>query len=507
MVQIVTLITILLYVTMVVGIAVYCFRRTKTMDGFLLGGREVGPWASAFSYGTSYFSAVIFIGYAGMHGWNIGVGGMWIGIGNAIIGSLIAWLLLAIPTRRMTHRLEARTMPEFFAKRYKSRGLKVYAAAIIFIFLLPYAAGVYKGLGALFNAVFPAVPQEVIMLLVALLTATGLFLGGYKATSMIDFFQGIIMLVGVVAMVLCVVYRPEVGGFAEGFEKLRAIDPDLTSIFGGKHWFPLAVNIALTSFAVWGMPQMVHKYYAIKDRASIREATVIATLFAFIIGGGAYLVGSFGRLFVDALPSGMPDLPDSYDGVMPALLIEVFSNNFFLVLLLAIILLLLLSASMSTLEALVLSSGSAVAVDLVGTIHPSITEKYQMRLVRTLCVVFVALSYIFATLNISFIVNIMSFSWGTVAGCFMGAFVWGLYWRGTTGAGAWAGALSGPVVVIGLTLYYASSLGFEEAKSMTPQLGVLAMAVSIVIVPVVSLFTKKFSNEHIENCFEKQLGE
>ncbi len=501
MTQIVTLISIVLYVIMVISIALYCYRTTKTMDNFLLGGRKVGPWISAFSYGTSYFSAVIFVGYAGMLGWNIGAASIWIGIGNAVFGSLLAWLLLAKPVRRMTHRLSASTMPEFFARRYDSVRMKIYAALVIFVFLVPYAAGVYKGLGSLFSAVFPNVSPDIIMLLVAILTATGLFLGGYKATSMIDFFQGIIMLAGVIAMVVVVINQPEVGGISEGFARLKAIDPDLLSPFGGKNWFPLLMNVTLTSFAVWGLPQMVHKYYAIRDESSIKHGTVIATLFALIIGGGAYLVGSMGHLFIPANADGTPDVTGSFDGIMPNILINVFSNNIFLVILLSIVMLLLLSASMSTLEALVLSSSSAVAVDLLGTVRPDIKEKKQILILRGFCVLFVAVSYAFATMNISFIVNLMSFSWGIVAGCFIGPFIWGLYWKGVTRAGAWAGVLSGICVVLGLVIYNSAQVGFDAAKSMAPQFGVAAMAVSVIIVPLLSLFTKKFTREHIEECF------
>ncbi len=503
MAQIITLITILCYVAVVLGISIYSFRTTKTMDSFLLGSRNVGPWISAFSYGTAYFSAVIFIGFAGMMGWRIGVGSIWIGIGNAVIGSMLAWLLLAKPTRRMTHRLSAATMPEFFAARYQSKKLKIYAAAVIFLFLLPYAAGVYRGLGSLFSAIFVGVPPEVIMLLMALLTAVGLFLGGYKATSMIDFFQGIIMLVGVVAMVTVVYAQPEVGGLAEGFRKLEAIDPNLTQIFGGENGFFLSMNIILTSFGVWGLPQMVHKYYAIKDESSIKQGTVIASLFALVIGGGAYLVGVTGPLFVEALPDGMPSTPGAFDGIMPYIFMEVFTDNIFLTILLSIIMLLLLSASMSTLEALVLSSSSAVAVDLLGEVRPNLEEKKRMLIMRSFCVLFVACSYLFATMNITFIVNLMSFSWGVVAGCFIGPFLWGLYWKGVTRAGAWAGALCGVVVVSGLIIYNSMEVGFAVAKTMAPQFGVSAMVASVVVVPLVSLVTKKFDARHIDKCFSE----
>lgn len=503
MTQVITIIALVLYVAILLGIGLYCRRAATNMNNFLLGGRSVGPWISAFAYGTSYFSAVIFIGYAGMHGWNIGIGSMWIGIGNAVIGCLIAWLLLAKPTRRMTQKLDASTMPEFFSKRYKCTAMKVYAAIIIFVFLVPYAAGVYKGLGTLFSAVFPGVSEKLIMLLVAVLAAVSLVLGGYKVTAYTDFVQGIIMIVGISAMIIAVISRPEVGGLAEGFHKLSEIDPKLVDITGGSSFGMLATNIALTSFGVWGLPQMVHKYYAIKDEKSVVPATVIATAFALLIGVGAYLVGCFGRLFVPATADGLPDLAGGYDAVVPQVLMTVLADNVFLVILLAVIMLLLLSASMSTLGSLVLSSSSAIAVDLMSVVKPGMEEKKRMTLMRCLCLLFVALSYLFATMNISFIVNLMSFSWGIVAGCFIGPFLWGLYSKKVTKAGAWAGLLCGLVVVLGLVIINTIAVNFATAKSMAPNFGVYAMIASVVVTPVVSLFTKPFDKEHLDNCFNR----
>ncbi len=280
MTQIIATISLVVFVVVMLLVGVYSTKKAATVEGFLLGGRNIGPWISAFAYGTTYFSAVIFIGYAGMFGWNIGFGSMWIGIGNAIIGCLLAWIFLAKRTRRMTRSLNSRTMPEFFAARYESKKMKIYAAAIIFLFLVPYAAGVYKGLGTMFSAIFVGADPITCMLIVAVLTGVYLVMGGYVATAINDFIQGIIMIVGLVAMVLILVYRPEVGGFVGAYEKLSAIDPQLVDFTGGNSRMFLITNICLTSFGVWGLPQMVHKYYAIKDESSIKTATIVSTIFA-----------------------------------------------------------------------------------------------------------------------------------------------------------------------------------------------------------------------------------
>lgn len=496
-VQTVTIVALVIFSILMIGIGIYSLSKTKTMDGFLLGSRKIGAWVSAFAYGTSYFSAVIFIGYAGKHGWDIGFASMWIGIGNAILGCLLAWLILAKRTRTMTHTLNVKTMPEFFESRYMSTNMKVFAAVIIFVFLVPYSAAVYKGLGSMFNTIFPMVDVKVCMLIVAVLTAVYLVLGGYVATAYTDFIQGIIMIFGVAAMVIAIVKNPAIGGISAGIEKIKSINPDLVCPWGAGNWKFLCTNILLTSFGTWGLPQMVSKYYAIKDEKSIKEATVISTVFAAIIGCGAYFIGSLARLILNnQLPEG------GYDAVIPKmLLLGLGDANIFTTIILAIILLLLLSASMSTLASVVLTSASAISVDLVPVVNKNYRKEKQMGLTRILCFIFVGLSYIFATMNIAIIVSIMSFSWGVVSGCFIGPYLWGIYSKKTTKIGAWAGMIGGFLTIAIPTIIMSATIGFKAASGYSPQMGVAAMAVSIIIVPVVSGFTKKFDEKHLEKVF------
>lgn len=513
--QTVTVIALAIFALAMVIIGVYSVKKAQTIDGFLLGGRNIGPWVSAFAYGTSYFSAVIFVGYAGQHGWNIGLGSMWIGVGNAVLGCLLAWMLLAKRTRTMTHALNVKTMPEFFESRYDSTAFKVVAAIVIFVFLVPYSAAVYKGLGSMFEAIFPNVSVKMWMLVIAVLTGVYLVLGGYVATAYTDFVQGIIMIAGVIAMVVAITMHPSVGGFSQFFSRLGAISDNgdgitgaqLTNIWGGTSWKFLCVNILLTSFGTWGLPQMVSKYYAIKDTKSIKKATIVSTAFAMIIGCGAYFIGSLSRLVLaNKLPEG------GVDSVIPATLLNALGDsNILTTTILAVVLILLLSASMSTLSSVVLTSASAISVDLVPTAFKNYKQKNQMRLTRVLCLLFVVLSYIFATMNITIIVNIMSFSWGVVSGCFIGPYIWGIYSKKTTKSGAWAGMIAGFLTVfittIVLTAIAASNgntvaAAFKIASKSAPEMGVAAMSVSIIVVPIVSKFTKKPTKELVERCFE-----
>ena len=406
--QLYTIIALCVYAVAMALIGCISYGKSKTLDGFLIGGRNIGAWVTAFAYGTTYFSAVVFVGYAGNFGWNIGIGSMWIGIGNAVLGCLISWLLFANRTRKMTKKLNARTMPDYFEKRYASKGMKVLAAVIIFVFLVPYSAAVYKGLGSLFSAVFPGVETWVWMLIIACLTAVYLVVGGYVATAYTDLIQGIVMIAGVVCLAITVLSNDAVGGISGLIKNLSAIPEDgaqLTNIWGGSSFKFLCFNIMLTSFGTWGLPQMIGKFYAIKDTAAIKRGTIISTIFCIVIGCGAYLIGSTSRLILgNALPAG------GVDSVIPTVLMKVLGGGTAGIILLAVIMILLLSASMSTLEAVVLTSASAVAVDLIPAVRKKETKpETQMLLTRFLCLAFVACSFIFATQNIPIIVSLMSF--------------------------------------------------------------------------------------------------
>lgn len=485
-----------LFILIMIGIGLFSRKKVKNVQDFFLGGRQMGAWLTAFAYGTTYFSAVIFIGYAGKIGWGFGISATFIGIGNAIIGSLLAWLILAGRTRKMTHEMNASTMPEFFEKRYDSKAMKVVTALIIFIFLVPYSASVYQGLGYLFERTF-GVPILYCMVAMAILTAVYLLLGGYVATALNDFVQGIIMLFGVAFIIYFVLSNPAVGGLGNGLKKLSEIPdagPGLVSIFSAQPLNLLGL-IILTSLGTWGLPQMVHKFYAIKDDAAVKRATIISTVFAFIIAGGAYFMGSFGRLFLNnTMPLGANGKPNA-DMIIPMVLEMALPEA-----LIGIVILLVLSASMSTLSSLVLVSSSAISLDLIkGTLFPNIKKENVMLLMRVFCALFVISSFLVAVTPNS-ILSLMSFSWGTVAGAFLAPFLYGLYWKGTTKAGAWAGFITGFSVSVAGAVIYKMNAG------MAPNIGAVAMLLSLVAVPVVSLISSKLPEKHLQKVFGGNRG-
>jgi SSS family transporter len=469
------------FIVVVILVGVYARRHAHSVSGFVLGGRNVGPWLSAFAYGTSYFSAVIFVGYAGQFGWKYGISAFWIGLGNAVLGSLLAWWVLGPRTREMTQRLQAATMPEFFGKRYGSRALRIASAAIIFVFLIPYTASVYNGLSRLFTMAF-GIPYEACVIGMAAVTCVYVVLGGYMATVMNDFLQGIVMLVGIVAVIAVVLGQN--GGFSASIVALSQIQAEGTDLQGafvsmfGPDLFGLVAVVILTSLGTWGLPQMVQKFYAIKSGPAIKQGAIISTLFALVVAGGSYFLGGFGRLYGDqiAYAGGVP----VYDSIVPTMLSGLPD------LLIGLVVVLVLSASMSTLSSLVLTSSSTLTLDLIGTtVAPHMTEKRKLLWIRALIVFFVAISAVIALVQyhstITFIAQLMGISWGALAGAFLGPLVWGLFSGRISKAGVWASFVCG----VGLTV---SNMFFGFAGSSITA-GALAMLLSLVIVPIVSLVT------------------
>ena len=513
-----------LFLAVMVAVGVYSRKHSRSVEGFVLGGRSVGPWLTAFAYGTSYFSAVVFVGYAGQFGWKYGLSSTWIGVGNAVIGSASAWLVLARRTRLMTQHIQSRTMPDFFGTRFDSEWLRVVASVIAFVFLIPYTAGVYMGISKLFELGFgSAIPYEFWALIMAVLTAVYVILGGYKATAINDFIQGVIMLFGITA-VICVVLHHQ-GGFSEAVAKLGQLTPNADDLAGKgaalyqvrepgvfTSWFgPNAMSllgvVVLTSLGTWGLPQMVGKFYSITDESAIRRGMLISTFFALVVAGGCYFLGGFGRLFRETAFS-VDKGKFVFDTIVPQMLANLPEA------LMALVMLLVLSASMSTLASLVLTSSSTMTLDLIyrdkksedgevaqGAIDDAVAAKIERRKVvvmRVLIVFFVVISLMIALRPPQFIAQLMGISWGALAGAFLAPFMLGLYWKRVTKASVWACFAWG----VGVTV--ANMLAGNPVNPI--DCGALAMLGGFPVVVVVSLVTPKLPAEKtaaIFACYRK----
>ena len=489
---------LVLFFAVMIGIGFMYRKSSADVSGFVLGGRSVGPWVTAFAYGTSYFSAVIFVGYAGQFGWKYGIASTWIGIGNALIGSLMAWVILGRRTRIMTQHLNSATMPQFFEARFGSTALKIAASIITFIFLIPYTASLYNGLSRLFGMAFN-IDYSICVIVMAVLTGVYVIAGGYMATAINDFIQGIIMLFGITAVIWAVLKSQ--GGFLAALDGLGKIsDPSVSSTPGVFNSFfgPDPLNllgvVILTSLGTWGLPQMVQKFYAIKSEKSISTGTIVSTAFAIIVAGGCYFLGGFGRLFssqIDIAAGG-------YDSIIPTMLSGL--PDF----LIAIVVILVLSASMSTLSSLVLTSSSTMTLDLLKDhVIKDMDEKKQVLIMRSLIVVFIAISVVIAIVqyrsNITFIAQLMGVSWGALAGAFLAPFLYGLYWKGASRISVWCSFIFSTVVMLANMLVRGS---FPALLQSPINAGAFCMIAGLIIVPIISAFTPKPDAKVVEEAFE-----
>jgi len=492
--MVIKILLLLIFFSVMVGVGFYSRRHAGSVNDFVLGGRSVGPWLTAFAYGTSYFSAVVFVGYAGQFGWKYGLSSTWIGIGNALIGSLLAWVILGRRTRIMTNHLEAATMPDFFGKRFDSNALRIAASAIAFVFLIPYTASLYNGLSRLFGMSFD-IPYTACVVLMAALTAVYVILGGYMATAINDFIQGIVMLGGIVAVIAAVLNGQ--GGFMNAVAELAKLESDVpvtagqpgafTAFFGPDPLNLLGVVI-LTSLGTWGLPQMVHKFYTIKDEKAVTAGTIISTFFALVISGGCYFLGGFARLFDNQSLYG-PDGAIAYDAVIPSMLSTLPD------LLIGIVIILVLSASMSTLSSLVLTSSSTLTLDFIkGNLVKDMSDKVQLLVMRVLIVFFIVVSVVLALNPPTFIAQLMGISWGALAGAFLAPFLYGLCWRKVTRPAVWASFICGVgITVLNMFLHFIQS---------PINAGAAAMIAGLVVVPVVSLITPVFDKKKVDDIFE-----
>ncbi len=490
------LLLVIFFATMI-GIGLYCRKNATDVSGFVLGGRTVGPWLTAFAYGTSYFSAVIFVGYAGQFGWKYGIAATWVGIGNALIGSLLAWVILGRRTRIMTQHLNSATMPQFFEARFDSRTLKIAASVITFIFLIPYTASLYNGLSRLFGMAFH-IDYSVCVIVMAILTGIYVIAGGYMATAINDFVQGLIMLAGIVAVILSVLKSQ--GGFLAALDGLSRItdetvssSPGIFNSFFGPDPLNLLGVVILTSLGTWGLPQMVQKFYAIKSEKSIATGTIVSTFFAFVVAGGSYFLGGFGRLFSDRVDVAK----EGFDAIIPAMLSGLPD------ILIAVVVILVLSASMSTLSSLVLTSSSTLTLDLLKChFIKDMDEEKQVKTMRSLIVVFVAISVIIAIVqyrsNVTFIAQLMGVSWGALAGAFLAPFLYGLYWKKASKAAVWCSFLFSTVVMLANMLVRSS---FPKLLQSPINAGAFCMIAGLVLVPVVSWVTPKPDKAIVEDAF------
>ncbi|HBC47918.1 MAG TPA: sodium:solute symporter [candidate division Zixibacteria bacterium] len=468
--------------TIIVGII--ASRKARSFSDFFLGGNDIGPWMTAFTYGAAYFSAVLFIGFAGKIGWDFGMSGLWIALGNSFIGVLGVWWILGPKIKKMSTDWDVQTMAEYFEKRYNSKALNIYTSICIFIFFIPYTAAVFMGLSYLFKANFN-VEYTTALAFMGIFTAVYLVMGGYRSMTMIDVIFGIIMIAGVITLFFSTVSSG--GGLDKIFAGLASVNPKLTSTVGPPGIWPLFCLVFLTSVAPFAMPQLVQKFYAIKDQRSIRIGMVASTIFSILIAGVAYFTGATARLFIspENAPAAFKNGKPVFDALVPEFLAKAVPEGLSI-----LILLLVISASMSTLAALVLISSSTVSKDVYHRfINNKASDKRLTIMMRVCSAFFVLLSVIMAYFKPATIVSILGISWGSIGAAFLGPFVWGLLSKRTTKFAAFTSSVLGLATCL---ILYVKGISPPEA-------GTIGMLISLGVCPAISLFSPAKEQVFVES--------
>jgi SSS family solute:Na+ symporter len=462
-----------LYAAVLIAAGVWTSRRTRNASDFYIGGRQVGPWVTAFSFVAAYFSSVVIVG-GGAFGYRFGMSTIWIAASNVLIGCTLAWIVLGRRLWQFSRRLDAMTIPGFIGKRYGSHGAQLFSAVVIFLFMIVYNVSVLQGMGRILEGLMGMPYVQGVLVSGAVILIYVAF-GGYLAVVWTSFLQAWVMLFALI--LLAVVALSAAGGIHAVNARLAAVDPGLVSTPGAWGWQGLVSYCLIVSLGVWGMPQLLVRFYSMENARVLRLGTVLATL------GGAmavlpYLTGAVSRTLLPALEN--PDL------AIPTLTKTVLNPWGGAVFLAGV-----LAAGMSTFASVLIIVSAAIVQDLRRPLPVqsgrgreaagpgSAARDVLVGRLASLAAGLVSLAV--ALRPPALILVVTAFSWAVIASACLWPTVLGVYWkRGTRQGAVWS-------MVAGT----ATALGWMVAKSPLGIHGFIpGVAVALVVFVLVSLVTK-----------------
>jgi SSS family solute:Na+ symporter len=425
------IVMLFLYIAVLMGIGIWSIRRTKTASDFILGGRTLGPWVTALSFIAVYFSSVLIIG-GGAFGYKYGMATIWIGAINVLVGCTLCWIVLGKRVRTMTESLGVQTISGFFAKRYNSPAAGIFSAAIIFLFLIIYNVSVVKGMANAFE-VLMNLPYWGGVLISGLVIIFYVVLGGYMAVVWTSVVQAWVM----IASLLLLLWRTvgAVGGMSAGMERLQATGAGYVDTPGVWGWAGLISFSLVVSFGVWGMPQLVIRFYSIKDTKTFRLGTIIVTLGA-AIAVIPYLCGAFARVLIPGLQN--PDL------AIPKL-VELVLSPWPAALLLAGV----VAAGMSTYAGVLIIISSSVVSDIYKHgLGRTLTGPQEVFANRIVSAAVGLISVAIALKPPGLILVLTGFAWAVIASTNLWPLIFGIYWKGSSRVGVLVSMIAGAATAL-----------------------------------------------------------
>ncbi|MCH5170739.1 MAG: sodium/proline symporter [Oscillospiraceae bacterium] len=503
--SIVILIAIVLYMVMMISIGIAVADKNKTSGDFFLGGRKLGPFVTAMSAEASDMSGWLLMGLPAV----ALMGGLaeasWTAIGLAI-GTYINWLIVAKRLRVYSHKIDAFTLPDFFAKRFgdKSKILTTVAAVFIIVFFIPYTASGFSACGKLFSALF-GMDYITAMIISAIVIILYCALGGFLAASTTDFIQSIIM---TIALFVVIGFGE---GAAKGFGTVFANVQNLSGYLDVFKGFDVATGttgsygaLPVASTLAWGlgyfgMPHVLLRFMAIEDKNKLKTSRRVASIWVTISMAVAIIIGIIGY---SLMKSGI--IPTYANGSAAETIIvdiaKVIANYGYVPAFVGgLILAGILASTMSTADSQLLAAASAVSQNLVQeTFGIKLSQKKSMLLARLSVVVISIIAVFLARNPDSSVFRIVSFAWAGFGAAFGPVVLAALFWKRANKWGAIAGMVAGGVTVF--VWKFVVRVQFADTILNIYEL-LPAFIVGLIAIVVVSLLTKAPDKE-IEDTFE-----
>lgn len=430
-----------LYLLLLLGTGIWAWSRTASLSDYILGGRRLGYWITAFSASASDMSGWLLLGLPG-YAYASGLEAFWIAIG-LLVGTWLNWRLVAERLRRYSHHLQdAITLPDFLEKRFRdqSRLLRLISAVFILLFFTFYASSGLVAGGKLFNTVF-AVPYDTAVLIGVAVIVAYTFMGGFLAVSWTDMVQGLMMLGALV--VVPVVVLIELGGWGAANATLNESNPQLLDAMTSSSGEELGL-ISLLSLLGWGLgyfgqPHILARFMAIRDPMQLVYARRVSTSWVAITLTGAVLVGITGVAYLQPELAGA-DTEKVFMQMVDAL---------FHPLLAGILLAAILAAIMSTADSQLLVASSALAEDFYRTLwRRRATDRELVWVGRLAVVVIAGFATALAMNPDNKVLDLVAYAWAGFGAAFGPTLMLALYWKNMTRNGALAGIIAGGVTVI-----------------------------------------------------------